>query len=261
LSVALAAGEGLRATGTDIRAGTTWRAAGGRLDARDLPLLAALGVADVLVRAPRVAVLATGRPPGRGVADGIGPALLALLAAEGALAVARPAVAGERAAIAAALPAAAAAGDLVVVTGGSGEGDHAAAALADAGACRVHGIGVRPGGSAGFGVVDGTPVLLLPGSPAEAFGAWLAVGRMAVRRLAGATAPPRRRVRLARKLVSVPGLAELALLRWTEDGDATPAAATGELTLGAFAAADAYMIVPGGAEGYENGAAVDCLII
>jgi molybdopterin molybdotransferase len=264
LSQPVAAGDGVCAAGREVTAGTVWRTAGSRLEARDLPLLAALGIAEVAVRVPRVVLLATGdrfRAPA--AADGNGPGLAALLAADGAMPIACPPVAGEPSAIAAALAAAAAQGDLVAVTGGTGggEGDHAAAALAQAGACVAQGIGLRPGGSAGIGVVAGTPVLLLPGSPAEALGTWLAIGRACVQRLAAATPPPSRRVRLGRKLVSTPGLAELALLRCGEDGVAVPTTACGEPTLAGLAGADTYMIVAAGCEGYEVGAAVDCLTI
>lgn len=265
LSSPVAPGEGVREAGREVRAGTVWRRDGSRLDARDLPLLGALGIDAVSVRIPRVAVLASGDrfgAPGP-APDGIGPGLAALLAGDGAVAIPRPPVPGDRKAIAAALAAAAPFGDLVLMTGGTGDGagDHAAAALAEAGACSVHGIGLRPGGSAGFGRVAGTPVLLLPGLPADALGAWLALGRIAVQRLAGATDLPRRMVRLSRKLVSVPGLAELALLRRGDQADAMLPLPAGDLTLAAFALADAYLIVPAGCEGYEAGTEIDCLTI
>jgi molybdopterin molybdotransferase len=265
LSLPVAPGDGVREAGRDVRAGTVWRRDGTRLDARDLPLLGALGIDAVSMRVPRVVVLASGDrfgAPGP-VPDRIGPCLAALLAGDGAVAVPRPSVPGNRTAIAAALSEAATLGDLVLITGGTGDadGDHAAAALAEAGACGVHGIGLRPGGSAGFGLVAGTPVLLLPGQPADALGAWLAFGRIAVRRLAGATDLPRRRVRLSRKLVSAPGLAELALLRRGDDADAAVPLPAGDLTLSAFACADHYLIVPAGCEGYEAGMDIDCLTI
>ena len=265
LSQPVAPGEGVREAGRDARAGAGWRRAGDRLRAGDLPLLDALGIAAVSVVVPRVVLLPTGdrfAPPAP-AADLAGPALAALLARDGAACVQRPAVLGDRAAIAAALAGAASQGDLVLMTGGTGAGpgDHAADALAEAGDCLVHGIGLRPGGSAGIGRVGGTPVLLLPGQPAAALGAWLALGRVAVRRLAGGTVPRGCTVRLARKLVSAPGVAELALLRRAEDGDAMLPSAAGDLTLSGFAMAAAYVIVAAGSEGYEVGAAIDCLAI
>lgn len=253
LSQPVAAGEGVRAAGSDIAAGTVWRRQGARLSRWDLPLLAALGVRAVAVRVPRVAVL----PTGAASADVSSACLAALLEAEGAKVQTCPPIAGRKA-VAAALAPAAGAADLVIVTGGTGDGadDHTAAALADVGLLAVHGIGVRPGGTAGIGAIAGTPVILLPGSPADALGTWLLLGAPAVRRLAGAPPPPSRPARLARKLVSMPGLAELALLA-VEDGAVLPLA-VGDLPLAAFAAADAYVVVPAASEGYAEGNILGC---
>ena len=160
LSAPVAPGEGVRAAGRDIAAGTCWRRHGARLSAWDLPLLA---VREVSVRVPRVAVVPTGVVPGL---DTLSPCLAALLAADGAAVQVFSAVAG-RGRIAAALAGAAAQADLVIATGGTGDGtdDHTAAALGDAGLLAVHGIGLRPGTTAGFGAVAGVPVILLPGRP------------------------------------------------------------------------------------------------
>jgi molybdopterin molybdotransferase len=84
------------------------------------------------------------------------------------------------------------------------------------------------------------------------------LGAPALSVLLAAPPPPQRRVRLAGKLVSTPGLAELALLRTTDAGAVLPLS-VGEPTLAAFAAADGWLVVPAGREGYDLGASVDCL--
>lgn len=259
LSQSAAPGEGVRAAGRDIRAGTLWRRPGALLSRWDLPLLAALGVDEIPVRIPRIALLPTGaRVAVASRLDVIAPCLAALLAAEGATARALPPVAG-RAQIAAALVRAAGEADLVITTGGTGDGpdDDTAAALADAGTLVVHGIGLRPGTTAGFGAIDGKPVILLPGHPADALGTWLVLGAPVVRRLAGAPPPAPRPARLGRKLVSTPGVAELALLA-ADGADTMTPLAVGDLPLAAFAQAHAFLVVPAASEGYDSGTILDC---
>jgi molybdopterin biosynthesis enzyme len=256
-----APGEGVRPAGGDIARGQVWRPAGAALTAWDLPVLAALGIAEVAVRTPRVAVL----PAGAGLAsarrpDCLSPALHALLAGGGALARTLPPVAGQ-AAIAAALRQGAMDADLLVLTGGTGDGagDESVAALAEAGRVVVHGIGLRPGMTAAIGAIGAVPAIVLPGRPAAALGTWLVLGTPALGALANALPPARRRVELAGKLVSTPGLAELALLRRIgEDGEMLPLC-VGEPTLSSFPAADGWLVVPAGSEGYDLGACIDCM--
>ena len=258
LSCPVAPGEGVLAAGHDIGAGTVWRPQGAVLSRWDLPLLAALAGGEVLVRIPRVALLPTGAriaaSPGLDVTS---TSLAALLATDGATVQTLHPVAG-RTATAEALLRAASEADLVIMTGGCGHGaaDHAAAALADAGVLAVHGIGLRPGTTSGFGAVGGTLVILLPGRPVDALGTWLVLGAPVLRCLAGAPPAPTRPVRLARKLVSTPGVAELALLRGA-DAAMNPLA-VGEIPLAAFARAHAFLIVPAASEGYNEGTVLDC---
>jgi molybdopterin molybdotransferase len=261
LTQPIAPGDGVRPAGRDIASGQVWRPAGAVLTAWDLPVLAALGITRVAVRAPRIVLLPTGasltsaRRP-----DSLSPGLHALLVGGGALARMLPPVAG-RAAIVAALRRAAADADLLVVTGGTGDGpeDESVAALAQAGRVVVRGIGLRPGMTAAIGAVGAVPVIVLPGRPADALGTWLVLGAPALRALANALPPPRRRVGLAGKLVSTPGLAELALLRRVgEDGEML-ALCVGEPTLCSFSAADGWLVVPAGREGYDLGTCVDCM--
>jgi molybdopterin molybdotransferase len=59
---------------------------------------------------------------------------------------------------------------------------------------------------------------------------------------------------LRRKLVSMIGAAELAML--ADTGDSFEVVACGDITLGALAAADAFLVVPAGLEGYPSGTVV-----
>jgi len=251
----LAPGDGARGAGDDLAAGATLRAAGEALRAIDLPALAASGIAAVAIRAPRVAWIPVGdeivADPAR---DRIGPVLAAYAAQAGADIAMMDAVPDRPEAIAAALRAAATGHDLLLLGGGTGEGsgDLSAAGLAAAGALEIHGIGMRPGASAGFGRVAERPTLLIPGCLDDALAAWIVLGRPVLAALAGAAPRKARQVRLTRKLASCAGIAELAAVAVDADGGATPLA-IGALPLSALAAADGFVLVPAAAEGYEPG--------
>lgn len=254
------AGEGLRAAGEDAPSGWDWRRAGDRLRVLDLPLLAAAGVTAVSVRRPTVALLPIGDEIVSDPAcEALGPFLSRLI--EGAETRTLPPAADDPASIADRLRGAVQDADLVLTLGGTGEGraDQTAAGLALAGRLALHGLGARPGGTAGFGAVEGCPVVMLPGRAEDAFAAWLLLARPALRLLSAAAADPPRRVRLARKIASTVGLAEIVLLRRCSEPDLAEPLATGSLPLAALAQADAVLVVPGSSEGYERGAWVEAL--
>lgn len=249
-------GDGIHPAGADAAPSLPLRHAGQRLRTADLPLLAMAGIATVAVRRPRVVLLPIGDEILASPAlDRVGPFLLHLLAAEGAEARILPPAGDDPASITQAIRIAAPGADLVLTLGGTGMGrqDHAAAGLALAGEVLLHGLGARPGHSAGFGQAGSRPVILVPGHPADAFACWLLLARPALRRLSGAMPPPPRRVRLGRKIASGIGLAELVLLRAGTEPDLMEPLATGLLPLSALAAAEAVLVVPPASEGYEAG--------
>lgn len=252
-----AAGEGMRAQGEDAAGGWTWRRHGDRLRATDLPLLTAGGAATVLVRRPVVSILPLGDEflagPDR---ETLGRFVACLVEDEGAAPRTLTPAGDDPGLVAAGLRDGAHGADLVLTLGGTGagRGDQAAAGLAAAGQLLLHGLGAVPGRTAGFGVVEGCPVIMLPGRVEDAFAAWLLLARPLLRRLCAAPDPPPRRVRLARKITSMVGLAEIVLLRRVPgEPELAEPLATGSLPLAAFAQADAVLIVPHGSEGYERG--------
>jgi molybdenum cofactor synthesis domain-containing protein len=250
----VAPGAGARAPGEDAAAGTLLRAAGQRVSPLDLPVLAALGVTEVAVRRPCLGWLAIGDEIlADGARDTLFATCAALAQAEGVVLRRLPPAADDAAAIAEALRSGAEGCDLVLAVGGTGEGarDVAAAGLRVAGRLAVHGIGARPGTTAGFGAVGGRPVILLPGTPGDALAAWLLLVRPALAVLTGAAPAPPLRARLARKVTSTVGLVELAPLRWLPDGRVEPLA-TGALPLHALASG-AVLILPAASEGAEAG--------
>ena len=193
-----------------------------------------------------------------------GDAVTAQLIAEsaraaGAAVVCIEATARDAASVAAAIDASAC--DMLITAGGSGVGgnDAVIAALARRGEVIAHGIALQPGRTAAVGRIGNIPAIALPGAPDQALAAWWTLALPVLDRLSGLW--PRQPVTLplARKIASSVGIAELALLERIE-GRWLPLA-VGDLSLDAIARADAWLAVPGGAEGFAAGTPVDAYML
>jgi len=198
-------GDNIRRAGEDIAIGEVAVAAGVRLGPGELGLLAALGVGEVeVVRAPRVAVIATGdelvdvsTTPSLGqLVDSSAHALAAMIDAAGGtstyIGIARDDPMTIGAMIASALD-----HDVVITTGGVsvGDRDHVRAALASAGvSLELHKVAMKPGKPFSFGVSASTPVFGLPGNPVSTFVAFELFVRPALLAMQGATVTQRPRV-------------------------------------------------------------------
>jgi molybdopterin biosynthesis enzyme len=95
-----------------------------------------------------------------------------------------------------------------------------------------------------------TPVIVVPGAPDQALAVWWTIVLPVLDRLGerqrGTLSLP-----LARKIASGVGVAEIVLLQ-RSDETWTPLA-IGDLPLQSVARADAWLLVPGGSEGYAAG--------
>jgi molybdopterin biosynthesis enzyme len=151
--------------------------------------------------------------------------------------------------------------DLLLTVGGSGVGrtDATVTALAARGEIIAHGIAVQPGRTSAVGRIGNTPVVVLPGAPDQAFAAWWTLALPVLDRLSGRRPRKTLNLPLARKIASGVGIAEIVLLE-RKHGAWVPLAA-GDLSLDAIARAEAWLTVPGGAEGYAAGAAVDAYML
>jgi molybdopterin molybdotransferase len=151
--------------------------------------------------------------------------------------------------------------DLLLTIGGSGVGrtDATIAALARRGEVIAHGIALQPGRTSAIGKIGETPVVAMPGAPDQALAAWWTLVLPALDRLTGRR--PRRSVTLplARKIASQVGIAEIVLLE-RSDASFVPLA-IGDLPLQMIARADAWLVVPGGSEGFAAGAEINAYML
>ena len=193
------AGTNVRAAGEDVREGDVLLPAGRLLSSYDIALAAVAGHAALRVtRRPAVADPAHGRraaPAGNAPRPGRGRRCR------------RPDAAGARARVRGAdcerLPraprrrradrrgrarGAAAASDLVLVIAGSSRGraDHTASVLERHGELVAHGVALRPAHPVALGVVEGTPVIGIPGYPVAAAVAFERFARPLLELLLGA---------------------------------------------------------------------------
>lgn len=204
-------GQNVRRAGEDIARGALALAAGTRLGAAELGLLASLGRAEVAVRRrPRVALFSTGdevTAPGQplpeaGIHDANRYSLMALVVEHGAEVLDLGILPDARDAIADALGRATAEADLVITSGGVsvGDADHTRAALAERGELGFWKIAIRPGRPLACGRLGprGVPFLGLPGNPVAAMVTFLQFAAPLLARLQGrAEVAPCRRVAIA----------------------------------------------------------------
>lgn len=217
----VAPGENVLQVGEDVPPGAAVLPAGHRLQPQDVGALLALGLAEHIpvARKPRVGLFSTGDElvspglkdlqPGQ-IRDINSGTIQALCRRAGAdahiheIVLDRPGALYE--ALAAALPDA----DLLVVTAGSSVSvrDLTSDAINRLGApgVLVHGVAARPGKPMILAVVDGKPVIGLPGNPVSALVMFTLFGVPAIAYLMGAEMPRQAHVR-ARVAVNVPSAA------------------------------------------------------
>ena len=281
---AVAGGENVGPTGEDVAEGQTLYEPPHRLRPSDLGLLKSVGMTDIEVaERPRVSVIPTGEElvdadpdPGEVVETN---ALTVSRLAErwGADATYRDVVTDDEDALREAVER-----DLdhdaVVTTGGSsvGERDLIPEVIEGMGEVLVHGVALKPGHPVALGVVEGTPVIMLPGYPVACIVNAVQFLRPAIRELGLLPHDPHptRRATLTRKVSSEPGVRTFARVRLSapEDGpdpgddddagdapatEATPTRASGSGMLSSVALADGWVVVPESREGLDAGEAVD----
>jgi molybdenum cofactor synthesis domain-containing protein len=263
-------GQNVGRQGADIQTGQPVLASGDYLTPSRIGAIAALGIdrVDVFER-PRVAILSTGNEivsPGRAVAPGqiydINRFTLAAIVSEhGAVAVPYPTSADTLDDLDRALDTALAE-DLVIFSGGSsvGERDLILDAIAARGEIVFHGIAVKPGKPTLFGIIDGTPVIGMPGYPTSCLSNGYMLVAPMLRRMARLPESVERTIRLplGQRVVSTTGRHQFYTVR-VVDGAAMPAfKASGDIT--SMSQADGYIEIPAQTDIVEKGQVVEVIL-
>ena len=267
---AIAPGTHVAFAGSDIARGQTLLRKGILLGAREIAMLAAVGLDRARVwQRPRVAVLSTGDElvqPGQplrpaAVYDSNGQVIAAALRENGCEAVHLGAVPDDAAALDAAVRRAFAAHDALILSGGTskGAGDLTTRVIAELGAPGIvaHGVALKPGKPLCLAVCDGKPVVVLPGFPTSAMFTFHELVAPVLRRMAGL--PPRSAARveatLPTRLTSELGRTEFAMVALTESPQGLVAHPVGKGSgaVTAFAQADGFLTVPALAESLAAG--------
>src|SRR5579871_371064 len=244
----IAPGDGILPAAADAAKGFPLRASGERLRLVDLALLRAAGIESVKIRAPKIGLVCAKKASRRD--DFLTPALARLIEASGGSAQLQPASSLEESLTDKSA-------DAVFVIGGSGCGrsDKSVLALARVGRVEFHGVALRPGETAVYGIAA-KPVLILPGRFDAALAIFFTLGRRLIARLAGAREDePAARAPLLRKIASQAGFAEFVAVRRENEG--LVPLSSGPSTLATLARADGWVLVPPESEGYPAGSVVE----
>jgi molybdopterin biosynthesis enzyme len=248
-------GQGVRRVGGDIVEGSSL-AVGRPIRGLDLLVARAAELDRFAVRRPRLRLI--------NIPAAAGNAVTAQLLAERASAAGAEIIcveAGGRDALSIATAFDAEPRDLIVTVGGTGVGrtDATIEALASRGGLLAHGIALQPGRTAAIGRIAKNAVIALPGAPDQALAGWWTLALPVLDRLSDREKRRTTKLPLARKIASSVGIAEIVLLKNVDD--AWMPLATGDLSLDAIAAADAWLAVPGGSEGYAAGTPLNAYML
>ncbi|WP_135661953.1 molybdopterin molybdotransferase MoeA [Halorhabdus rudnickae] len=264
---ALTPGENVSPVGEDVSEGRTLFEPGRRIGPADVALLRATGVDSVVVRdRPDVGVIPTGEElveddPARGeIVETNGTMVAELVGQWGGRANTEGIVTDDFDRLAEEIRTAAGTNDLVVTTGGSSVGDRdlLPEVLKSIGELCVHGVAIKPGHPVGFGNVEETPILVLPGYPVSSFVGATQLLRPAIARAGGFDPAPihSREAQLGGKIASEPGIRTFARVTDTEEGHIEPLRVAGASVLSSITDAEGWVVVPESVEGYAAGETV-----
>lgn len=195
-TAAVAPGQHIRATGEDIRAGSTILHKGARLRAQELGLAASIGIASLPVyRKVKVGIFFTGDElvePGKPLAQGQiynsnRYTLGGLLRTLGCEIVDLGIVGDTLHETEAALLKAAESTDIVITSGGAsvGEEDHVCTALQNLGQLYMWKLDIKPGKPVIFGMVKGAAFIGLPGNPVSVFAGFSQLATPFIKKMQG----------------------------------------------------------------------------
>ncbi len=258
-------GQFVASAGSDIARGEALLRAGTIVGSREIGMLAACGIAEVLVaRKPRVAVISTGDElvqPGQrlrpaAIYDTNGAIVTAAINENGGEARFVGAIPDDEAALEAAMRKALATSDMLVLSGGTskGAGDVSHRIIGRLGKPGIvaHGVALKPGKPLCLAVCDGKPVVILPGFPTSAMFIFHDMIVPVLRRMAGL--PPRSEAKVSAKvpvrIASELGRTEFVMVSLVEGADGLIAYPSGKGSgaITSFAQADGFLKIDALAE-------------
>ena len=255
---AVAPGQFVSYAGSDIARGEALLRAGTVIGSREIGMLAACGIAEVVVaRRPRVAILSTGDElvqPGNplrlaAIYDTNGAVVTAAIAENGGETNFLGAVPDDEQALEAAMRSALASSDMLVLSGGTskGAGDVSHRIIDRLGKPGIiaHGVALKPGKPLCLAVCEGKPVVVLPGFPTSAMFTFHDMIVPVLRRMAGL--PPRADAKVSARvpvrIASELGRTEFVMVSLVEGNDGLIAYPTGKGSgaITSFAQADGFL--------------------
>ncbi|EDM68015.1 putative molybdopterin biosynthesis MoeAprotein [Moritella sp. PE36] len=191
-------GQNVRQAGEDLALGQTAVAAGSKITAPELGMIASLGINQVTVKKPvRVAIFSTGdevQHPGEVqqnncIYDSNRYTLHAMLTQAGCEVIDLGIIEDSEAALAATLQQGSDQADLILSSGGVsvGDADYIKTVLDKLGQINFWRINMRPGRPLAFGQINDTPFFGLPGNPVAVMVVFLQFVEPAIRKLQGIT--------------------------------------------------------------------------
>jgi molybdenum cofactor synthesis domain-containing protein len=263
-------GQFISYAGSDIARGEALLRAGTMIGSREIGMLAACGIAEVLVaRRPRVAVISTGDElvqPGlplrpAAIYDTNGAIVTAAVSENGGDAIFLGAIADDEAALEMVMRKALESCDMLVLSGGTskGAGDVSHRIIARLGQPGIiaHGVALKPGKPLCLAVCDGKPVVILPGFPTSAMFTFHDMIVPVLRRMAGL--PPRTEAKITAKvpvrIASELGRTEFVMVSLVEGNEGLIAYPTGKGSgaITSFAQADGFLKIDALADQMPSG--------
>jgi putative molybdopterin biosynthesis protein len=255
---AVSPGQFVSYAGSDIARGEALLRAGTMIGSREIGMLAACGIAEILVaRRPRVAILSTGDElvqPGNplrpaAIYDTNGAVVTAAIVENGGETKFLGAIPDDEQALENAMRRALAASDMLVLSGGTskGAGDVSHRIIGRLGKPGIiaHGVALKPGKPLCLAVCDGKPVVILPGFPTSAMFTFHDMIVPVLRRMAGL--PPRNDAKVSARvpvrIASELGRTEFVMVSLVEGTDGLIAYPTGKGSgaITSFAQADGFL--------------------
>ena len=251
------AGAYVRRTGEDVEAGTVVLPAGTLVQSRQIALLAACGHGTVRVRPqPRIAVIATGSElvePGEDLAPGMihdANSFMLISAAReaGAQAYRVGPIPDDDAAFLDAIQDQLHRCDLILTSGGVSMGayDTVKAVLSRLGTVHFMKVAMQPGMPQGYGRIEGTPIITLPGNPVSSYVSFEMFVRPAILKMRGFSSieRPALAATCLSALDSPRGKRQFARARFVAGGVEPTGTGQGSHVLGGLAEADALIVIP-----------------